>query len=86
MTTLRIGAEELMESVLSAHYAWLVKSNTFYNDRTVNIDISNQPDACDESPFIIGRYKWPNGVEVSVIATHIGTVDNVASFVMWIGE
>ena len=85
-TTLRLGAEESLEQVLAAHCMWLLKSETFYGDRPVDVDIANQLDACDESPFTVGHYTWPNGVEVQVVAMHLRTVDNVATFILEIGE
>ncbi len=69
---LRLGAEELLESTLTAHYNWLKKSSQFENELTVTVDITNQLDACDEAPFIVGRF-GPLEQTVKAIFSHSNT-------------
>jgi hypothetical protein len=59
---LRLGFEELLENVLTAHYNWIRRSGEYesqlYSRESidVDIDITNQPDADDEKEFNVGHY------------------------------
>ena len=69
---LRLGAEELLEQVLRAHYNFLKKANLFENEMDVTIDISNQLDACEETCFTVGRF-GPLDQTVKAIFSHSNT-------------
>lgn len=69
---LRLGAEELLESTLRAHYNWLKKCDQFENEMQVTVDITNQLDACDEAPFYVGHF-GPLDQNVKAILSHTNT-------------
>jgi len=69
---LRLGSEELLESVLSAHYAYLRKTESFKPEMVVCVDVTNQPDAATEAPFYVGHF-GPLGQNVKAIFSHSDT-------------